>query len=421
MRALCIVVIVCLVGWSNSQKCPARYRRFSPRHSFCLPPNPTCEIQRTGVSEQDKELILRLHNQFRSKVAMGNEHRSLGGSMPQAADMLQMVWDEELAAVAQKWTENCNWGHDCQECRAVENFGVGQNLFIQDWTPCDGHGCIQLSSEPNWRLAITFLYDEVKDYNINWIDSFKPHNVPKKTGHLTQLIWSKTWRVGCGVSYYKKGGENHLYYACNYGPGGNIETQPVYKQGQPCSACPTNTQCSTTSERANSFPGLCKMVDPNTAPAYPKSSRSLFLCGSMNNDNSNCEYEGEGHGQLKSVHSVGGNYRSIVLNGGQSINFTFVSPIVPRGSTSCLSVIFRKGPLDASRKDRSKFQANFKLGFGTVPPMDIDTKTTVFKQFRMELQWRMKTKLGFTFSVPRGAGKHVLDIGRIEAFDGSCS
>ncbi|KAF8764812.1 CRISP/Allergen/PR-1 like protein [Argiope bruennichi] len=359
MRTFSIVVIFCLVGWSNSQKCPARYRRFSPRHSFCLPPNPTCEIQRTGVSEQDKELILRLHNQFRSKVAMGNEHRSLGGSMPQAADMLQMVWDEELAAVAQKWTENCNWGHDCQECRAVENL-LGQNLFIQDWTPCESHGCIQLSSEPNWRLAITFL--------------------------------------------------------------GNIETQPVYKQGQPCSACPTNTQCSTTSEGANSFPGLCKMVDQNTAPAYPKSSRSLFLCGSMNNDNSNCEYEGEGHGQLKSVHSVGGNYRSIVLNGGQSINFTFVSPIVPRGSTSCLSVIFRKGPLDASRKDRSKFQANFKLGFGTVPPMDIDTKTTVFQtKFQKKLQWRMKTKLGFTFSVPRGAGKHVLDIGRIEAFDGSCS
>ncbi|CAL1261190.1 unnamed protein product, partial [Larinioides sclopetarius] len=152
MRSFFILALFCLVGWSSSQKCPAQYLRFTPQHTFCLPPNPSCQLRRTGVSQQDKELILRLHNQFRSKTAMGNEHRAIGGSLPQAADMIQMEWDDELADVAQKWTENCKWGHDCKECKAVENFMVGQNLAIQHITQCSR--CRVPSDEPDWTWAL---------------------------------------------------------------------------------------------------------------------------------------------------------------------------------------------------------------------------------------------------------------------------
>ncbi|KAF8764811.1 CRISP/Allergen/PR-1 like protein [Argiope bruennichi] len=420
MRSLFILAFFCLVGWSYSQKCPARYLRFTPVHSFCLPPNPTCEIKRTGVSEVDKKLILKLHNQFRSKVAMGNEHGSLGGSLPQAADMLQMEWDDELAAVAQKWTENCKWGHDCKECRAVENFAVGQNLVIQDWSPCYGYGCKEPSNDPQWTQALTALYNEVNDYNVNWLGSYEKHDEPKKTGHLTQLIWSRSWRVGCGYSYYKQAGGYHLYYACNYGPGGNIIGEPVYKPGRPCSACPTNTQCSTVGRGANSFAGLCKMTDPNTTPAYPRSSRSIFLCDFTSTD-SDCEAEGFGQGRWSVVRSVGGNYKSIVLNGGQSTSFTLTTPITPNADAFCLAITFRKGPLDATYRDESIFKADFKMDYASVNPIQLQLDTTNFMQYKLNLRWRIKTKVGFTFSVPRGAGKHVLDIRRIEAFDGMCN
>ena len=30
--------------------------------------------------------------------------------------------------------------------------------------------------------------------------------------------------------------------ACNYGPGGNMAGQPVYKKGKPGSKCPTGTK-----------------------------------------------------------------------------------------------------------------------------------------------------------------------------------
>ncbi|CAL1261187.1 unnamed protein product, partial [Larinioides sclopetarius] len=218
MQSFVILALFCLVGWSSSQKCPAQFYKFTPRHSYCLPPRSRqfCRISRTGVSPQDKDLILSLHNQFRSKVAMGKEQRARDGILPQAADMIQMEWDNELAAVAQKWTQNCQWGHDCDECRAVENFAVGQNLAMQNRS-CSGQGCQKPNGEPDWTWAITALYNEIDDYYVSWLDSHFEHPGPQ-TGHLTQIIWSRSWRVGCGYSFYKEGGKYHQYYACNYGP-----------------------------------------------------------------------------------------------------------------------------------------------------------------------------------------------------------
>ncbi|XP_055937457.1 CRISP/Allergen/PR-1-like [Argiope bruennichi] len=419
MRSLFLLAFFCLVGWSTSQRCPARYIRFTPQHTYCLSPNPTCQVKRKGVSEQDKQLILRLHNQFRSKVAMGNEDRSIGGALPQAADMMEMVWDDELAAVAQKWTENCEWGHDCGECKAVENFAVGQNLAIQNWSPCYGPGCQEPSNEPDWTWAITALYDEVVDYRVNWLDSFTKHPGPK-TGHFTQLVWSKSWRIGCGYSYYKQAGGFHLYYACNYGPGGNVEGEPVYKTGLPCSSCPTNTQCSPSSRFAKGFPGLCRMEDASKAPVYPERNRRLLFLCDFTSPESNCAAEITGSLNWEKVFSVGGNYNSIILNGGRSTTVTFKNPITPHQGAFCLIVNFRKGPLDASRSDESSFKANFKMDYAVAPPMELNPRSTTFKQFNIDLGWGIKTTLGFTFSVPGGAAQHVLDIRKVVAFDGTC-
>ncbi|GFT57566.1 hypothetical protein NPIL_212071, partial [Nephila pilipes] len=37
------------------------------------------------------------------------------------------VWDDELAAIAQKWANHCVYEHDCGDCRSV-----GKKNFLID-------------------------------------------------------------------------------------------------------------------------------------------------------------------------------------------------------------------------------------------------------------------------------------------------
>ena len=50
-----------------------------------------------------KDTILDKHNELRSLVANGEEERGVDGVQPKAANMREMVWNDELAVVAQRY------------------------------------------------------------------------------------------------------------------------------------------------------------------------------------------------------------------------------------------------------------------------------------------------------------------------------
>lgn len=86
---------------------------------------------------------------------------------------------------------------------------------------------------------------------ILWLSKFNPyiwkyhfrnpaHGV---YGHYTQIIWAKTKAVGCGGVIYEDGIFTKQLVICNYGESGNVLGFPVYKIGEPCSACPNGTYC----------------------------------------------------------------------------------------------------------------------------------------------------------------------------------
>ena len=50
-----------------------------------------------------KDSIVRKHNELRSKVANGQEGRGVDGTQPKAANMMEIVWSDELAMVAQRY------------------------------------------------------------------------------------------------------------------------------------------------------------------------------------------------------------------------------------------------------------------------------------------------------------------------------
>lgn len=66
------------------------------------------------MTRDEQKLILDVHNHYRNLIASGKETK-LG--FPSASNMVALEWDNELAYVAQKHADQCQFQHDCYDCR----------------------------------------------------------------------------------------------------------------------------------------------------------------------------------------------------------------------------------------------------------------------------------------------------------------
>lgn len=394
------------LGIKAEEKCPSLYQRYSQIHTYCLPPNLECKIEERNVPYKDIEVILREHNRYRSRVATGQETKY---SLPKASDMLEMVWDEELAAVSQKLADQCNFAHDCNECRRVKNFDVGQNLFERTIYPGP--------PTPNWTEATKAWYDEVEDFDKKQIDCFEDGEGPRPTGHFTQLVWATSWRMGCGYTVHKRGKEYVELYTCNYGPAGNVKNESMYKKGEPYSECPINS-CWGKSCAKPSYPGLCQ-INGNNAPQYKSSGDSLFLC-TFNNE-PDCDRTVSGVDRWEISKTLSGSYIGIELNSGESSILNFTTPFQGK-KAMCLTSHFRKGPQKAGQDGN-----NAAYEIVTVPEVnfsfnpEMQSYSIDFIKFSVTLNWNMKTKLSIKFVVPDGADPQYLEMKNIEVREGKCT
>uniref|UniRef100_A0A7R9DLC6 SCP domain-containing protein n=1 Tax=Timema poppense TaxID=170557 RepID=A0A7R9DLC6_TIMPO len=187
------------------------------------------------------------------------------------------VWDDELARIAQQWADQCTPVHD--DCRNVAMFLSDQSLGIRGM-----NGIFPNEIMVNMFVSDIFrsgqnlgirgmdggFPDEIMvniDEWFNEVSLVQPDTVKQypgyvvcrsstgMVGHYTQLVWSRSLYVGCGASLFLKDGTWYSeYLVCNYGPAGNVRTEPVYHQGTPCSACPNGTVCS------DKYEGLCRLL-----------------------------------------------------------------------------------------------------------------------------------------------------------------
>jgi len=220
------------------------YCEISSKHTLCnhQVPGPSCNGKHIGrgVTKQEIQEILDVHNRLRAIISRGEETRGSPGPQPSAADMREMIWDEELSRVAQGHADQCKFAHDCSDCRKVSRFGVGQNLYIYKQSLRQG--------ATDWGRAVKDWYDEVSLFSNKHV---KPFQFSSATGHYSQVVWANTDKVGCGATSYRDGKWFATLYTCNYGPNGNFIRQQMYKSGPACSSCPRGTSCSTN------YPGLC--------------------------------------------------------------------------------------------------------------------------------------------------------------------
>jgi len=195
---------------------------------------------------QVKELIVQLHNEVRSKIARG------ACDQPKAGCMGPVVWDDELARVAQKWADQCadvdylddekrkdpHLFHDPHPQRKVAMFsdwqGVGQNV-ARDIAP-GRRGVF------NATKLVGHWFRQIRFFDPAGVEEFGSGNqCSRGVGYYTQLVWQNTTHVGCGWSQFQYRGfagyfENFL--VCNYGPSANIWKDPVYDIAETTCDCP---------------------------------------------------------------------------------------------------------------------------------------------------------------------------------------
>jgi len=146
------------------------------------------------------------------------------------SNMLQMVWSPQLASQAQVLANTCTWGHgvliDC------DDNPVGQNLYITSGSA--GYPAYNLTG------VTTSWYNEKTFWNFN-TGTCASRQV---CGHYTQVVNARSLQVGCGVANCPSvnvgtgsNWNNCVLVVCNYSPAGNVQGEPMYQIGTPCSNC----------------------------------------------------------------------------------------------------------------------------------------------------------------------------------------
>lgn len=170
--------------------------------------------------------ILRAHNIERAKHGLA-----------------PLEWDWSLAQAAQRWASQCRWTHWQQGERSIGSaafratqpplvngrWSLGENLAMTAGQPKSARAPV---SAGGW-------IDERKDWTcgaaIQAANECKPGAM---CGHLTQMLWADTKRVGCAIQECPNGfpelknSQNAEFLVCEYSPPGNIVSRAPFPAAQ---------------------------------------------------------------------------------------------------------------------------------------------------------------------------------------------
>ncbi|XP_044310552.1 serotriflin-like [Varanus komodoensis] len=177
----------------------------SPRRIY------TAQLADGSASSAEQQQIVDKHNDLRRGVT------------PPASNMLKMEWNTIAAENAKNWAKQCTLSHSPRMKRVVKGIVCGENLFMSTVaTP--------------WPAVIQSWYNEEKYFK----HGVGPVPQDAETGHYTQIVWYKSYQVGCYGTYCPSAGFSY-YYVCHYCPVGNIHDllKTPYKAGPSCGSCPS--------------------------------------------------------------------------------------------------------------------------------------------------------------------------------------
>jgi len=209
------------------------------------------QICALGITdEKEKAIIVDKHNELRRKVAKGEETQGLYQGQPGASDMNELVWDDEVADMAQTWANQCSAGNPAHDTnrKMVDGSTSGQYCGQNVYSSWNSAGP---SSDKGLANAVEAWYDEVKDFDNAGVYSYGSGSDSGITGHYTQVVWGSVSKIGCGYTYrIDSEGWYSETVVCNYCTGGNMLGAKMYTTGTAGTGCPTDHPTNND--------GLCK-------------------------------------------------------------------------------------------------------------------------------------------------------------------
>merc|ERR1712227_1131541 len=228
-------------GSGGSVPSNADYCAQSSGHTMCKYAGPSndcaAKTEVRELSDSAKQAILDKHNELRRRVAKGEETGGINAPQPGATNMKKMFWNTELEAIAQRWSDQCTFGHD-SERNKLDGTSVGQNAYWGASTQQVSEADVQAGV----NKATQAWYDEVTNPGFD-STHINPYQFNSGTGHYTQVVWADSEELGCGLVYYKGDQYYETLVVCNYAKAGNFLGSAMYETGTACSNCPSGYTC----------------------------------------------------------------------------------------------------------------------------------------------------------------------------------
>ena len=120
------------------------------------------------------------HNRVRTRVNNGLMPAPAGFQPVPTPPLAPVSWDAGIATGSQSWSDLCNFAHSGAA-------GLGENLYAS------------AGSVPTPATAVSSWEGESTSYTYAAIGD--PVNNQSAVGHYTQLVWSSTSLIGCGISH----------------------------------------------------------------------------------------------------------------------------------------------------------------------------------------------------------------------------
>merc|ERR1719278_887887 len=228
-------------GGSEAVASNEEYCNKNSDHTMCKYPGPSASCSSKTIfrelSAGAKSAILEKHNALRRRVAKGEETGGINAPQQPASNMKKLVWSAELEAVAQRWADQCTFGHDSERSK-LDGTYVGQNAYYSGSSQKKDEATVNMGTVS----AVDSWYNEVESpgFSINDIDPFV---FSYGAGHYTQVVWADTEELGCGMVYYEEAPWYKTLVICNYAKGGNWQGGSMYVAGTACSDCPPGCSC----------------------------------------------------------------------------------------------------------------------------------------------------------------------------------